>query len=181
MIEVEAVQNPFLVSILSLYIIYVRYFWGSSFEELSPRTIVPLTLPYFSFSFIKRSLDVRHLHGNIWLYTNDQPVHADTRSFIYADDLCIASQGKDFNNIEATLTSALSSMTTYYAINQLRANPSKTQVRAFHPRNRETLNESWISSGTAPDSTTQQHQCTLVFTSIELSPSRPTYKRPRWK
>ena len=30
------------------------------------------------------------------IYTNDQPVHADTRSFIYADDLCIASQGNNF-------------------------------------------------------------------------------------
>ena len=27
------------------------------------------------------------------IYTNDQPTHADTLSFIYADDLCIASQG----------------------------------------------------------------------------------------
>ena len=70
------------------------------------------------------------------IYTNDQPVHADTRSFIYADDLCIASQGNDFNNIEVSLTSALSTMTTYYDTNQLRANPSKTQVCAFHLRNR---------------------------------------------
>ena len=62
------------------------------------------------------------------IYTNDQPIHADTRSFIYADDLCIASQGNDFNNIEASLTSALSTLTTYYDTNQLRANPSKTQV-----------------------------------------------------
>ena len=46
------------------------------------------------------------------IYTNDQPIHADTRSFIYADDLCIASQGNDFSNIEASLTSALSTMTT---------------------------------------------------------------------
>ena len=33
------------------------------------------------------------------IYTDDQPIHPDTRSFIYADDLCIASQGSDFNNI----------------------------------------------------------------------------------
>ena len=45
------------------------------------------------------------------IYTNDQPIHADTRSFIYADDLCIASQGNNFNNIEASLTSALSTVT----------------------------------------------------------------------
>ena len=56
------------------------------------------------------------------IYTNDQPIHTDKRSFIYADDLCIASQGNDFNNIEASLTSALSTMTTYYDTNQLRAN-----------------------------------------------------------
>ena len=75
------------------------------------------------------------------IYTNDQPVHADTRSFIYAENLCIASQGNDFNNIEASLASALSTTTTYYDTNQLRANPSKTQVCAFHLRNREANRE----------------------------------------
>ena len=72
---------------------------------------------------------VQHLHQR-------PAVHADTRSIIYADDLCIASQGNDFNNIEASLTSALSTMTTYYNTNQPRANPSKTQVCASHLRNR---------------------------------------------
>ena len=54
------------------------------------------------------------------IYTNDQPVHADTRSFIYADDLCIASQGNYFNNIEASLTSALSTMPTTTQTNCVR-------------------------------------------------------------
>ena len=91
------------------------------------------------------------------IYTSDQPIHADTRSFIYADDLCIASQGNDFNNIEPSLTSALSTMTTHYDTNQLRANPSKTQVCAFHLRNREAkqeLNVVWngirLSNTTTP-------------------------------
>ena len=75
------------------------------------------------------------------IYTNDQPVHADNRSFIYADDLCFAWQGNDFNNIDALLTSALSTMTTYYDTNQLRANPSKTQVCAFHLWNRAAKRE----------------------------------------
>ena len=98
------------------------------------------------------------------IYTNDQPVHADTRSFIYADDLCIASQGNDFKNIEVSLTSALSTMTTYYDTNQLRANPSKTQVCAFHPRNREAkreLNVMW--NGTRLSNTT-----TPVYLGIHL-------------
>ena len=88
------------------------------------------------------------------IYTNDQPIHTDTRSFIYADDLCIASQGNDFNNIEASLTFALSTMTTYYDTNQLRANPSKTQVCAFHLSNREAKRE-LNECGTVSDSQTQ--------------------------
>ena len=98
------------------------------------------------------------------IYTNDQPVHADTRSFIYADDLCIASQGSDFNDIEASLTSALSTMTTYHDTNQLRANPSKTQVCAFHLRNREAkreLNVVW--NGTRLSNTT-----TPVYLGVHL-------------
>ena len=98
------------------------------------------------------------------IYTNNKPVHADTRSFIYADDVCLASQGNDFKNIEASLTSALSTMTTYDDTNQLRANPSKTQVCAFHLRNREAkreLNVVW--NGTRLSNTT-----TPVYLSIHL-------------
>ena len=54
------------------------------------------------------------------IYTNDQPVHTDTRSCIYADDLCIASQRNDFHDIDASLTSAqlpvLSSTTRHVAL-----------------------------------------------------------------
>ena len=96
-----------------------------------------------------------HHAGKQTLLRDDQPIHADTRSFIYADNLCIASPRNDFNNIEASLTSALSAMTTYYDTNQLRANPSKTQVCAFHLRNREAkreLNVVW--NGTRLSNTT---------------------------
>ena len=89
------------------------------------------------------------------IYTNDPPIHAATRSFIYAYDLCIASQGNDFNNIQTSLTSVLSTMTTYY--DQLCANPSKTHVCAFNLRNREAkreLNVVWngirLSNTTTP-------------------------------
>ena len=98
------------------------------------------------------------------IYTNDQPVHADTSCFIYADDLCIASQGNDFNDIEASLTSALSTTTTYYDTNQLRVNPSNTQVCAFHLRNREAkreLNVVW--NGTRLSNTT-----TPVYLGVHL-------------
>ena len=70
-------------------------------------------------------------------YTNDQPVSPGTRSFIYADDLGIATQNSDTNEIENTLTSALDNLTVYYRDNQLKANPTKTQVCLFHLRNRE--------------------------------------------
>ena len=76
------------------------------------------------------------------IYTNDQPIHKDTRSFIYADDLCIATQDASFEKTESTLSAALDSIGDYYEKNHLRANPDKTQTCVFHLRNRQ-LNISW--------------------------------------
>ena len=59
-------------------------------------------------------------------------------------DIC--TQSTDFAPIEETLTSALDGLSEYYTTNQLRANPTKTQVSLFHLRNRECgkqLNISW--------------------------------------
>ena len=72
------------------------------------------------------------------VYTNDQPIHPDTRSFLYADDLCIASQKSSFEEVEKALSDALADLDPYYALNHLRANPEKTQISAFHLKNRET-------------------------------------------
>ena len=72
------------------------------------------------------------------IYTNDQPIHPETRSFIYADDLCIAAQNSTFGSIESTLSDALEHLDQYYKENHLRANPDKTQTCSFHLRNRET-------------------------------------------
>ena len=80
------------------------------------------------------------------IYTNDQPIHMDTRSFIYADDLCIATQDASFEKTESTLSAALDSIGDYYEKNHLRANPDKTQPCVFHLRNRKAnrqLNISW--------------------------------------
>ena len=77
---------------------------------------------------------------------SDQPIHPGTRSFVYADDLAVATQSTDFAPIEETLNSALEGLTEYYTTNQLRANPTKTQVSLFHLRNRDCgkqLNISW--------------------------------------
>ena len=62
------------------------------------------------------------------IYTNDQPIHKDTRSFIYADDLCIATQDASFEKTESALSA------------------DKTQTCVFHLRNRKAnrqLNISW--------------------------------------
>ena len=80
------------------------------------------------------------------VYTNDQPIRPGTRSFVYADDLAVTTQSTDFAPIEETLTSALDGLSEYYTTNQLRANPTKTQVSLFHLRNRECgkqFNISW--------------------------------------
>ena len=62
---------------------------------------------------------------------NDQPVHPNTRSFLYADDLCIATQKQSFEEVENTLDDALAGLTPYYAANHLRANPEKTKISTF--------------------------------------------------
>ena len=72
-----------------------------------------------------------------YVYTNEQPVHNETRSFIYADDQCIATQRITFERTETILTEALHNLGEYYERNHLRANPDKTQTCAFHLKNRE--------------------------------------------
>ena len=71
------------------------------------------------------------------IYTNDQPFHDVTRNFIYADDLCVTAQYSSFTEVETTIGDALEELTQYYRSNSLRANPDKTQVTAFHLRNKE--------------------------------------------
>ena len=65
-------------------------------------------------------------------HNNDQPIYQNTRSFVSADDIAIAAQDTDFVMIEETLSSALVRLTEYYETNQLRTNPTKTQVSLFH-------------------------------------------------
>ena len=71
------------------------------------------------------------------MYTNDMPDIPDIRRFIYADDLCLATQSHSFEEIEERLSNALQSFTTYYEKFSLNANPSKTQVCAFHLDNHQ--------------------------------------------
>ena len=78
--------------------------------------------------------------------TSHQPILDGTRSFIYADDLCVTAQYPTFQEVEQQIEEALGELTHYYRSNSLRANPDKTQVTAFHLRNREakrSLQVSW--------------------------------------
>ena len=80
------------------------------------------------------------------IYTNDQPEFHNVRCFIYADDLCIATQADTFEVIEERLTSALQQLSLYYTENSLNANPGKTQSYAFHLKNylaKKELNIKW--------------------------------------
>ena len=82
------------------------------------------------------------------VYTNDQHVHNEIRSFISADDLCIATQRSTLEQTETILTEALHNLGEYYERNHLRANPDETQTCAFHLMNREAsrrLNITWYN------------------------------------
>ena len=71
------------------------------------------------------------------IYTNYQPIHDGTCNFIYADDLCVTAQYSSFTEVETTIGDALEELTQYHRSNSLRANRDKTQVTAFHLRNKE--------------------------------------------
>lgn len=80
------------------------------------------------------------------IYTNDQPRPSTCKSFIYADDLALTVQTVDFEEAEQVLTTALGTLSDYYKKNHLKPNPQKTQVCAFHLRNRQAgrkLKVSW--------------------------------------
>jgi hypothetical protein len=105
------------------------------------------------------------------IYTNDQPIYPKTRSFLYADDLCITTQARDFKAIEDTLTEALANLSKYYKENRLCANPLKTQVCAFHLNNRlasRKLNIVW-------NNTNLEHTTTPVYLGVTLDRAL-TYK-----
>ena len=83
------------------------------------------------------------------IYTNDQPTDERTSRFIYADYLCITSQESSFEAVEQNLTESLTLLTEYYAKNHLKLNALKTQVCAFHLRNREAnrpLKVTWFGT-----------------------------------
>ena len=80
------------------------------------------------------------------IYTNDQHLHNGTRSFIYADDLCVTAQQPSNVDVETTIVESPSELTQYYRSNNLRANPEKNKVTAFHLRTKEakrTLKVNW--------------------------------------
>ena len=79
------------------------------------------------------------------IYTNDQPILDGTRSFIYADDLCVTAQYPSFQEVEQQIEEVRGELTHYYRSNSLRANPDKTQVTAFHLRNREAKRSQQVS------------------------------------
>ena len=75
------------------------------------------------------------------VYTNDQPTFHNSKRFIYADDLCLATQAESFTIIQEKLSDVLKSVVEYYAKWSLNANPGKTQVCSFHLNNRHAKTE----------------------------------------
>ena len=101
------------------------------------------------------------------VYTNDQPLPAATNSFIYADDLCLTTQQKTFEQVETTLASGLNELGAYYNENHLRPNPAKTQLTAFHLKNHQAdrkLNVTW-------NGTKLEHTHSPVYLGITLDRS----------
>ena len=73
------------------------------------------------------------------IYTNDQSLHNGIRGIIYADDLCVTAQQPSFVGLDITIKESLIELTQNYRSNNLHENPDKTQVTAYHMRNKEAM------------------------------------------
>ena len=110
------------------------------------------------------------------VYTNDQPLPVATNSLIYADDLCLTTQQKTFEQVETTLASGLNELSAYYKENHLHPNPAKTQLTAFHLKNRQA-DRKLNAPGTVRSLTIHTHVFTLASHSTAHSPTETTVWR----
>ena len=125
------------------------------------------------------------------IYTNDQPIHKDTRSFIYADDLCIATQDASFEKTESTLSAANRQLNISWCGKKLEHTPSpiylgvtlnrtlsysthiakvKAKTAARNHVLRKLANSKW---GT--------HPSTIKTTALALCYSTAEYACPVWE
>jgi hypothetical protein len=65
------------------------------------------------------------------LYTSDLPL-TNSRKFIYADDLAMAYQHQNFENVENGLSDDLIPLNKYFTKWRLCPNPQKTEIWCFH-------------------------------------------------
>ena len=94
--------------------------------------------------FVQHVTSATHVSGNILdliiTHQLSSMIASSARSTYLITDhhvVAVTTQSTEFAPIEETLTSALVGLSEYYTSNQLRANPTKTQVSLFHLRNRE--------------------------------------------
>lgn len=78
-------------------------------------------------------------------YTNDQPVNSYMRNLIYTDDTAEAAPERTFEKVEDKLTRTPEGLAVNYKINDLRLNPSESQVCSFHLGNRRATRKLRVS------------------------------------
>lgn len=74
------------------------------------------------------------------LYTNDLPA-TKSRRFIYADDICLATQAHTFAELECSLTSDMARMSEYCNRWRLKPSVTKTVSSVFHLHNANAARE----------------------------------------
>jgi len=75
------------------------------------------------------------------IYTNDQPISPNTKKFLYTDAVAITAQCTTFEKTEEYITKAMEDLSIYYAENQLKPNPNKTQSCALYLKYQQAKRE----------------------------------------
>jgi len=90
---------------------------------------------------------------------------------VYADDSEIAVKDDTFESVEVKLSTMLDTIGNYYKVNHLKSNPTKTNICAFHLRNKYANRKSVVKW----EGVELTHCCTPTYLEVSLD-SALTYK-----
>jgi len=99
------------------------------------------------------------------LYSNDLPVTVTrSRKFIYADDICLATQGQYFSELERSLSSDMARMSHFCRQWRLKRSAPKTVSSVFHLHNTSATHELSVYL----DGQRLRHECHPTYLGVTL-------------
>jgi len=100
------------------------------------------------------------------IYTNDLPM-TTSRKFAYADDICLGTQAKSFEELESTLSTDISNVAQYCRDWRLQPSVTKTVASVFHLHNASAARQLKI----VMDGKVLRHEASPTYLGVTLDRS----------